>query len=296
MNSTPAPRLEGEGIIGEYELEFNEQIFKILIEFIKNEKKILIKAQQKQEIIMYYYQKSLTFEDFIKISEVFKFIGEIDAIYDSLSNLFMDKKIKIKEITEENFIFALSIPILYKEQETILSLDKIKLDKDEIICKLCEKINTLETEIQKLKNQKANVILYQKIFNYEDNIICSSKELTEIGYYTTVFETDKKYETIQVNINIPFTGLDKRPSRGRIITYLDENIICDSTLVSEHDWEMRPISISGFMSGLEKGTHKLLIRACVDENTLFIPHINKQCIEFNKEPKLSGRISIIGMN
>ena len=82
---------------------------------------------------------------------------------------------------------------------------------------------------------------------------------------------------------------------AKILTYLDNEMICDSTILNKLEWEIRPLTIMGYVQNLPKGNHKIKILALVDGGTLNLPHLNKICIEYTIKPIVSGSMTIIGI-
>ena len=155
------------------------------------------------------------------------------------------------------------------------------------------KINMSENIIKQLENKKPK-ILYHQIYKYISPILVDQKTLTEVPYYTHEFITEQIYQIVQVNINIPFTSIDTDSSRGKILTYLDNELIYDSTIHSSKAWELKPLTIIGYVQNLQIGKHKIKTLACVDKGTLNLPHLYKGNIEYTIQPIVSGSITIIG--
>ena len=213
---------------------------------------------------------------------------------------------KIKEVSLENMIrletevINLNSRIKGIKQE-IKEEIKQELKKeiiDEIHNEINEKENKLkininENIINQLENKKPK-ILYHQIYKYTSSILVEQKALTEVPYYTHEFKTEQIYQIVQVNINIPFTSIDTDGTRGRILTYLDNELICDSTISNNKAWELKPLTLIGYIQNLQKGTHKIKTLACVDKGTINLPHLNKDFIEYKIQPIISGSITIIG--
>lgn len=73
-------------------------------------------------------------------------------------------------------------------------------------------------------------------------------------------------------------------------------MICDSTIYNRFQWELKPLTIMGYVKNLPKGNHKIKILACVDKgSTLNLPHLFKTCIEYTIKPIVSGSMTIIGI-
>ena len=178
---------------------------------------------------------------------------------------------------------------------------KIEIKK-ELKNELLEEINQKEKENQLnninenisqfYDNARPKVLFYQKL-EYISSLLIDQKSLTEIPYYTKEFETDNIYNIVQVNINIPYSFVDIEWGRGKILTYLDDEMINDSTILNRFT-EIRPLTILGYVQNLQKGKHKIKILACVDKGNLNLPHINKSYLEYTIPPIVSGSIIVIG--
>ena len=72
-------------------------------------------------------------------------------------------------------------------------------------------------------------------------------------------------------------------------------MICDSTIHNRYQWEIRPLTIIGYVKNLSIGNHKIKILACVDKGILNLPHLWKSHIEYTIKPIVSGSMTIIGI-
>ena len=105
-----------------------------------------------------------------------------------------------------------------------------------------------------------------------------------------------------MKIYIPFVGKAEgvaqngSSSRSRILTFIDGEFVCDSSILSNSDWNLKNLNIDGFITDLKPGKHTLRLKACVNFGTLYIPFINQNYIEYTIEPKLSCGILITGHN
>ena len=72
-------------------------------------------------------------------------------------------------------------------------------------------------------------------------------------------------------------------------------MICDSTIYNRFAWELKTLTITGYVKNLPKGNHKIKILAYVYLVTLNLPHLNKGFIEYTIKPIISGTMTIIGI-
>ncbi|KAG4104423.1 hypothetical protein H8356DRAFT_926908 [Neocallimastix lanati (nom. inval.)] len=146
-------------------------------------------------------------------------------------------------------------------------------------------------------NNRGTDILYSQKIMYNSNVTVFNRDFTEVAFYSRNFCATKDYNFVKVELNIPFTGIDNANHRARIVVYIDDEVICDSTIHTPANWILYPLFISGFSLNVKEGMHMFKIKACVDDGgTLYIPHVNPDCIESTKEPKISGSLLITGTN
>ena len=178
------------------------------------------------------------------------------------------------------------------ETEVINLNNRISGIKEELKKEILEEVKkTISKEIE----NKTPKILFQQKLEYIAPVLIDQKELTEVPYYSREFKTEQIYNIVQVNINIPYTSMDTDCSHGKILTYLDNEMICDSTIHNRYQWELKPLTIIGYVKNLPIGNHKIKILACVDKGTLNLPHLWKTCIEYTIKPIVSGSMTIIGI-
>ena len=69
------------------------------------------------------------------------------------------------------------------------------------------------------------------------SITIQDKSLTEVSFYTRDFTTEESFKLVNIKINIPFVGnnegnRDGALTRNRILTYIDDELACDSSITS----------------------------------------------------------------
>ena len=279
---------------------------KIYLNIVNNLIKIQISFNSKEYLGLYslnFFKKDYDFFSYLSL------IGIKDCITTRIKNKKYlidnnDNQLKLKLIFDENKIIELIIPLNNKIRE--VSLENLISLETEII-NLNNRISGIKEELKKeiLEEVKKTIskeienkipkILFQENLEYIASVLINQKELTEVPYYTREFKTEQIYNIVQVNINIPFTGIDKEWSRAKILTYLDNEKICDSSILSRFDYELKPLTIIGYVKNLPIGNHKIKILACVDQGTLNLPHLYEKCIEYTIKPIVSGSMTIIGL-
>ena len=144
------------------------------------------------------------------------------------------------------------------------------------------------------RSPSLEIIKNEKI-NFNEDITIVSKKWEEIYYYTREFETKANFKLVTINLNIPFTGTTTKWGRARILLYLDEEVIGDSSIHGCNSGTcLRPLNIMGTKINLNHGKHKMKLMALTD-STLWIPHYCPPGIE-GTEPKLAAYLTIIGQN
>ena len=284
-------------------LENGNQIY---LNIVNNMIKIKISFDSKEYLGLYslnFFQKDYDFFSFLSL------FGIKDCISQRIKNKKYsiendDNQLKLKLIFDESKVIELIIPFNNKIRE--LSLDNLIRLETEVI-NLNNRINGIREELKKEILEEVNKtiskeienktpkILFQQKLEYIAPVLIDQKELTEVPYYTREFKTEQIYNIVQVNINIPYTSMNTDYSHGKILTYLDNEMICDSTIHNRYQWELKPLTIIGYVKNLPIGNHKIKILACVDRGTLNLPHLWKTCIEYTIKPIVSGSMTIIGI-
>ncbi len=101
------------------------------------------------------------------------------------------------------------------------------------------------------------ILLSQKL-KFNCSISIDDKSLTEVSFYTRDFTTEENFKLINVKINIPFVGNNEGNrngclTRNRILTYIDDELACDSSITSYKEWELQNLNIDGFIIDLKPG-------------------------------------------
>ena len=144
--------------------ELNKYSFKI--QFKINENKITISALDKLSAISQTYKLEFSLDDFQQLDKYFKQYDSITELYEYLSDMEIEKKSLIE--LEENFIkLIISFPTASVKKNPVkkinFMLPKIEMKESDIILKLCEKMNEIDT----LK-EKINFLYYYLNINEKD--------------------------------------------------------------------------------------------------------------------------------
>ena len=138
-------------------------------------------------------------------------------------------------------------------------------------------------------------ILKEEKISYSSSVTFNYKTLEEIQFYTREFTTIKDYKLCTVDLNIPMTGKDTG-GRTRLLLYLDDEMIFDASSYDPTECCFKPLIISAKKINLLAGFHRLKLMGCVDSGNFNIPHFNIGTIEETINPRISGRLCIIGQN
>ena len=138
-------------------------------------------------------------------------------------------------------------------------------------------------------------IIKEEKISYSSSVTFNYKTLEEIQFYTREFTTIKDYKLCTVDLNIPMTGKDT-VGRTRLLLYLDDEMIFDASSHDPCNWCLNPLIISAKKINLLAGFHRLKLMGCVDSGNFNIPHFNIGFIEETINPRISGRLCIIGQN
>ena len=101
----------------------------------------------------------------------------------------------------------------------------------------------------------------------------TTKELSEVYNYSRYFTTNIDYKLITVKLNIPLVGIDKK-KLFRILLYLDNEMICDGSIWSHVEWELKPIFLEGIGFNIKKGNHSVKLMCSVTGGQLNIPYFD----------------------
>ena len=148
-----------------------------------------------------------------------------------LKNWFLSKSIKFKLILIISSVILLSllltlIIVLSKNH----SNSSIKKDSDN------QKFNSnlskrVGEDGEELNDVFGYHILIREVSEITGPITINQKSLTNVAFYTRKIIAIRDYMVVNVNINIPLTGNASGGHYSRIITYFDDEVICDSTIL-----------------------------------------------------------------
>ena len=139
-------------------------------------------------------------------------------------------------------------------------------------------------------------ILKNETIRYNSPILVNSHKLNEVYHYTREFITEIDYKLITIRLNIPLTGIDLKKCYARILLYLDDKMLCDGSIWSHVDWELKPIFLEGSGVNIKKGIHKIKLMCSVTGGNLNIPYFDITSELYTIKPELSSQLTIIAQN
>lgn len=181
----------------EYQLQFSNSKVKYLVDLgisQMNNNSIAIQVFEKDITSPYYYEIILSLRELYNLSKYFRVSDSIKEVYDFITNDIFDKnKAFLKELINDEFL-VISLVVATRnggEEEIKLELSRKCMSSDSIINQLCNKVNSLGTELLKQKDE--NEKLRNKVSDLE----------TKIGALETVIikeECEKIKSTINTDL------------------------------------------------------------------------------------------------
>ena len=158
MNNNPAPiKIDEDIFSSKYEMKINDENYSI--QLILNSLELIVNIQNKS-LISSFYKISFTLEQLKKFAKSFNCYGSIKDIYFCIKSILDEGKGKL---IKENDNIILSIPIfLPTGKKELINFQTPKIEKDDIIQTLNQKINNLENLIFTLKENVKNQDILMK--------------------------------------------------------------------------------------------------------------------------------------
>ena len=207
-----------------------------------------------------------------------------------LKNWFLSKSIKFKLILIISSVILLSLLltliIVLSKKHSNSSINK---DSDNLNIK-----NNLSKRVGEGNDEFGYHILLHEVSEMTGRIAITQKSLTNVAFYTRKVKAITDYMVVNVNINIPLTGNDSGGQYSRIITYFDDEVICDSTIYNSDAWELKPITINGYVKNVRQGEHTITIKAAVSAGTLHIPRFDSNSVAETIKPRIQYSYFVAG--
>ena len=214
-----------------------------------------------------------------------------------LKNWFLSKSVKFKLILIISSVILLSllltlIIVLSKNH----SKSSINKDSDNLNIKnnLSKRVGEDGEELNNGNDEFGYHILLHEVSEFTDSIMINQKSLTNVAFYTRKVKAITDYMVVNVNINIPLTGNNIAGQYSRIITYFDNEVICDSTIYNSDAWELKPLTINGYVKNVRQGEHTITVKAAVSGGTLHIPHFESNSIVEKIKPRIQYSYFVAG--
>jgi len=221
-----------------------------------------------------------------------------ENIFIKIKNWFLSKSIKFKLILLISSVILLSllltlIIVLPKKK----SNSSIKKDHENINIKgnLSKRTDGEEEEVlEEVNDEFGYHIILNEISEVTSSVTLNQRSLTNVAFYTRKIKAITDYMVVNVNINIPLTGNDSGGHYSRILTYFDDEIICDSTIYNSDGWELKPLTINGYAKNVKRGEHTITIKAAVSAGTLHIPHFEVNSVTETIKPRIQYSYFVAG--
>jgi hypothetical protein len=214
-----------------------------------------------------------------------------------LKNWFLSKSVKFKLILIISSVILLSllltlIIVLSKKH----SNSSIKKDSDNLNINnnLSKRVGEDGEELNEGNDEFGYHILLHEVSEMTGPITITQKSLTNVAFYTRKVKAITDYMVVNVNINIPLTGNNIAGQYSRIITYFDNEVICDSTIYNSDAWELKPLTINGYVKNVRQGEHTITVKAAVSAGTLLIPHFDSNSVAETIKPRIQYSYFIAG--
>ena len=168
--------------ISEFKFIYKNKTYSTLIS-LSTDKKYLNIIAKEENILNFYYESKMKFEELKKFDKIFRICDDIEDSLNSMITIFKSENNKIKEITNDKLTLSINIRQLDGSFKTTdLDLFRRNQDKDVILTNLCEQINYYNENIASLKDEmnkinSENNSLREEITNLKN---LHSKEINEL--------------------------------------------------------------------------------------------------------------------
>ncbi len=207
-----------------------------------------------------------------------------------LKNWFLSKSIKFKLILIISSVILLSLLLTLIIVLSKNHSNSSKKDSDNLNIN-----NNLSKRVgEELNDVFGYHILLREVSEITGKITINQKSLTNVAFYTRKIIAIRDYMVVNVNINIPLTGNDSGGQYSRIITYFDNEIICDSTIYNTDAWELKPLIFNGYVKNVRQGEHTITVKAAVSAGNLNIPYYDTNSIVEKIKPRIQYSYFVAG--
>ena len=197
----------------EYTLNSEDKTFKIRINLSS---KITIEANELDKIKGVFYSNIFSLEALVQLSRGFKICEDINEAFDTIVQIFENKKADIKYNNENEVLLIIKVFLPGgKVQEVNLTLYKKIMDKDLLIDELIVKVNKLEEENKTLKKDMNDIKERLKLFESKEKL------------FEKYFAEEIKYKNFIEELGMDTKIIDKKEDLQFIYNRLvnnDENL------------------------------------------------------------------------
>ena len=138
----------------ETQLNFEQIEYNLVLSILEKENQLIIEAKPKNVIQIFDYMGLFTLDDIIKLNNFFKLYSNIKEVRDLIIEGKSKDKLRISSIDDKKgLILTLNFFSGYEEKQIDLILSKRKIDKEDVLQLLSDKIKFLESENKLIKEK-----------------------------------------------------------------------------------------------------------------------------------------------
>ena len=170
---------------------------------------LIITLVSLNDIIGARYTESFTLDSLKKINKSFKMYESLDEVIEFISEILKEKKFNTV-FQKEFIILELKVVIGAKKSEIFqLKLQKQKLNKDDTLLILCQKIENLYKELQELKSGENTIDkITELVKEYKEQNFNKKYDLLNNQLLTLTQEISKIKNNASSNTNLPVTTIN----------------------------------------------------------------------------------------
>ena len=157
-----------------------------IIDFLSDKDALTLKIIEKNDLLGG-YKIIKKFEDFQKLSNLFRIFDKIEEIKEYLISLVNEKKVELSQ-KNDIIIFSFELSMANKTKRVSLELEKEEFDLKDSFIMMSKKIKDMEKEIEELRDFKFSIIGYPDF--HMSRIVKKESELNFVK------------ETIKENLNL----------------------------------------------------------------------------------------------
>ena len=172
----------------EIQLNFEQLEYNIVLSILENENKLIIEAKSKNIFQIFYYMGVFILDDIIKLNNFFKLYSNIKEVRDLIIEGKSKDKLRITSIDDKKgLILTLSFFSGYDEKQIDFILSKRKIEKEDVLQLLSDKIIFLENE---------NKFIQEKYDKLNNNYLQLKNEFEEVKNLKVKYEISLTYRKL----------------------------------------------------------------------------------------------------